>query len=231
MNIFLCDSDKNILKFIESILNKKEFGINNITTFFNVEELSKEIENIKLDLLIINVDINGKSGIDFVKKNQNILKNAKIIYIVNEEKYIEKVFEENPFYILTTPITKEKLFNIFKKLIKNEKESVKYITVKQKKAKIKININDISYIESFGRIIAIHLENYQIINCYYRISDIEKELTKRFIRPHKSYIVNLDKIIKFSNKEIMLEEDITIPISRLKQKEIIKIINNYINEI
>jgi DNA-binding LytR/AlgR family response regulator len=49
-----------------------------------------------------------------------------------------------------------------------------------------------------------------------------------FVRSHKSYIVNLDKVKTFNKKEITLKNDIVIPISRLKYNEIKNKIMNYI---
>jgi DNA-binding LytR/AlgR family response regulator len=55
----------------------------------------------------------------------------------------------------------------------------------------------------------------------------ESELPKEhFLRIHKSYIVNLDKVERFNSKHIEIDGE-KIPLSRNKKEEIVTILENY----
>ena len=130
--------------------------------------------------------------------------------------------------MLKKPITKDKLLKVFNKIF--DKQNDKYLLLKTGKEICKIPIKDIVYIESFGRIVEIHLINNVKKPFYNKISNIIDLLPNNFIRTHKSYIVNLNKVKKYNKKEITMDNNTIIPISRLKYSEINNKITNYIKE-
>lgn len=91
--------------------------------------------------------------------------------------------------------------------------SQEYISVKADYKLSLIRLDEIIFIESEGEYIRIHLTNGQKITTLYRIKNMEAELpADRFMRVHRSYIVNLKAIRSYMRGRIYLNETDFIPI-------------------
>ena len=92
----------------------------------------------------------------------------------------------------------------------------KRIAVKVKKQHRYLEINDIMYAESDKHVLNIHLKDSRVIQTTEKLSELKKTInSKRFIRCHQSYLVNMD-YIKDAKTDFILSNDIRIPI-RIKQ--------------
>ena len=88
----------------------------------------------------------------------------------------------------------------------------KRIAVKVKKQHRYLEINDIMYVESDKHVLNIHLKDSRVIQTTEKLSELEKTInSKRFIRCHQSYLVNMD-YIKDAKTDFILSNDIRIPI-------------------
>jgi DNA-binding LytR/AlgR family response regulator len=226
MKIAIIDDNKEVLKSIEELLKDSDYGLNEIKCYTNTSKIEKELIDESIDLLFIDIKLEDNNGVDFIKEHNNEFKNTNIVYITGYDEYIEKVFETDPLYVLKKPITKEKLLKVFNKI--GEKQIPNYLLLKNGKEMCRIPLKEINYIESFGRIVEFHFDNNDKQSFYNNISLLIEMLPCNFVRSHKSYIVNLDKVKTFNKKEITLKNDIVIPISRLKYNEIKNKIMNYI---
>lgn len=228
MNIFICDDNRDILDYIDSIL-KRRLSNYNIYTYSKYEDLVKDINDIKVDILIMDIVLNNKNGIDVVKENIDKFSNTQIIYITAFDDYIEECFETNLIYVLRKPIVEDKLMKAIDKAICNIRDVNKSIIVKVGKDNRKINIKDINYIESEGRLIKFNLSE-EIITVYGKISDVEDDLGLMFVRIHKSYLVNMDRIVNYTINKIELKNGKSLPISRSFSKSSKEIIFNYLKD-
>jgi DNA-binding LytR/AlgR family response regulator len=97
--------------------------------------------------------------------------------------------------------------------------------IKSNLKKLKIYVSKIKWIEAYGDYIKVVTddESHLVLST---MKGFEKELPEgRFIRVHKSYIINLDRVEKFNSK--FAEIGITkIPLSRNKKEDIVKAIEN-----
>ena len=227
MNIVVLDDDKEIVNIVGKYLVDLGVNKNNLFLFTSVNELETNFVSKRVDILFIDINLGVINGIDYVKKNRKIFRNTKIIYITAFDDFIEDTFETEFIYFLRKPLTKDKINKAFNKAINMNKKSNKYLFISNQKGKRKICIKDIIYIESSGRIINIYLKN-ETISIYKKISEIESELCDSFIRCHKSFIINLDKIKSYSVVKVLLDNDVVIPISRINQKKCKKIIYEYL---
>lgn len=88
-----------------------------------------------------------------------------------------------------------------------------YISVKADYKLSLIRLDEILYLESEGEYVRIHLANGQKITTLYRIKNMEAELpADRFMRVHRSYIVNLKAIRSYMRGRIYLNEAFYLPI-------------------
>ena len=228
MNILICDDNKAVLDYLSNILINK-YSNCNVTKCSNYEDIVNNIRINKFDILIMDIVLDGKNGIDIVKDNENYLSNTQVIYITGYDDYIEDCFETNLVYILRKPISEDKLLQAVNKALSNIREENKSIVVKIGKDNKRINIRDINYVESEGRLIKFNLHN-EVITVYGKISDVEEDLGLLFVRVHKSYLVNMDRIVNYTIDKVELNNGKVLPISRTYNKSCKEIIFNYLKD-
>lgn len=228
MKICICDDEPSILDNIKSILTKVDNKAI-IKTFNSSHELKNTLQDEDTDIIFMDIKLKDTNGINFIKQNEKYLKDTKIIYITGYTEYIEDIFETNPIYFLQKPLNEEKIKKAYQKAQKEISEENIFIAIKSGAEKIKIKIKDIYYIESYARTINIYLED-KTYTTYEKLSMFESVLTPNFLRIHKSFLVNMDKIIKYKNNTIVLENNKVLNISRSYYKSCRETILEYLEE-
>lgn len=94
-----------------------------------------------------------------------------------------------------------------------------FLTVKADRRKAKILFEEIEYIESMGDYVKIITVSGDSVITHERISHIIKKLPGNFIRIHRSFIVNKQKVDFFSKTELQVNE-VNLPISRTYKKQV-----------
>ena len=94
-----------------------------------------------------------------------------------------------------------------------------YLTVRADRQKAKVLFEDILYIESMGDYVKIITTSDEPVITRERISHIIKELPENFLRIHRSFIVNSQKVDYFSKTELQVNSS-TLPISRTYKKQV-----------
>ena len=93
----------------------------------------------------------------------------------------------------------------------------------------KVKISDIFCIESDARLVNIYLKN-TVLTSYAKLSDMEDVLKGNFLRTHKSYLVNLDKVKSYKHNQLILDNGKIIPISRNNVKKVKQDVFYYVKE-
>ncbi len=212
MNIAILDDEKEITSSIKEMLNdlNPEY---NVDTFNDEKQLKKELETKEYTIMFIDIKLKESNGINFVKECINNLKDTNTVYISGYDEYIEDTFETDFIYYLRKPINKDKLTKVINKVKKNLEDNKKYIIFNKNNSKEKIYLKDINYLESTGRLLKVYLNN-EVKIYYSKISDIEKKLGPNFLRIHKSFCVNLEKVKTYKTNKVTLIDDKELPISR-----------------
>ncbi len=107
-------------------------------------------------------------------------------------------------------------------LLEEERSKIEkgFITVRSNRKSSRIEFNKLLYIESMADYIKIHLLDGGEVISKEKISHIEKELPDSFLRIHRSFIVNKDKITSFNREEMLLGE-VVLPVSRSYRSAVI----------
>jgi DNA-binding LytR/AlgR family response regulator len=166
--------------------------------------------------------INGFGFLDGLKIN------PQIIFITSKTEYAVKAFNYNTAGFLQKPVTVNRFNHAVSRAVgfhnliqKEEEKESNYITIRSNLRKLKIYLNKIKWIESFGDYVNIITDKDKNITLS-SMKSFEEELPKeKFLRVHRSFIINIDKVERFNSKyaEIGLTK---IPIGRNKKVDLIK---------
>lgn len=223
IRIAICDNQTEYCALVEKQL-LDEFGTSiSVTAYGSAEELIEDYSLGKgrniADILLINMELGERSGIDAARKLQEKYKNLKVIFMAQKVEAAEEIFRANPSDFLLKPIKKKKLLEAVSKVIRQvEDEDDAYFVVAFKGNIFKLKARDILFFESEKRTAILHgrKERWTL---YRKLDDIQKELPDYFLRCHQSYLVNMNEIKSLKPLCVELYEGDIIPISRPKYKE------------
>ena len=180
---------------------------------FSTENPIEALEYIRkneADLIFLDIQMPELSGINFMK-----IVGDKLKYILTTaySEYALEGYEHNVIDYLLKPIS----FDRFQKSalkaqerFPNETSQNSYFFIKSSGQQHKINFDEILYVESIKDYVSIKTENQEYI-VLDTLKSLERQLSDRFTRIHKSFIVNVDKIIRINPKTISLLSEIEIP--------------------
>lgn len=205
--IAICDDsklDRQLLKVVIQTYfenNEEEFKI------FEYELGDNLLDDIEVELLFLDIIMNGMK---IARKLRDIQFKAPIIFLTAHADYAVESYEVYVAGYLLKPYDTNKLTLLLDEVLQRSVQ--KRIAVKVKKQHRYLEINDIMYVESDKHVLNIHLKDSRVIQTTEKLSELEKTInSKRFIRCHQSYLVNMD-YIKDAKTDFILSNDIRIPI-------------------
>lgn len=220
--IAICDDsklDRQLLKVVIQIYfenNEEEFKI------FEYELGDNLLNDIEVELLFLDIIMNGMK---IARKLRDIQFKAPIIFLTAHADYAVESYEVYVAGYLLKPYDTNKLTLLLDEVLQRSVQ--KRIAVKVKKQHRYLEINDIMYAESDKHVLNIHLKDSRVIQTTEKLSELKKTInSKRFIRCHQSYLVNMD-YIKDAKTDFILSNDIRIPIRVRGRKEIIERYHKY----
>ncbi|WP_299125448.1 LytTR family DNA-binding domain-containing protein [uncultured Tenacibaculum sp.] len=191
-----------------------------LSTCSNATEAIQFMEKNTVDLFFLDINMPEITGLSLAKI---IGQKSKVIFTTAYRDYAVDGFNLNVVDYLLKPIAFERFFEAVQKVTKSnntitttaKEESFKkeFMFIRSDRKMIKINFNEIEYIESLGDYVKIFL-NQTVIVTRETMNNIENKLPQNsFIRIHRSYIVSLNKISSYTNEFIEINKK-ALPISR-----------------
>jgi two-component system, LytTR family, response regulator len=200
-----------------------------IGDFANALEAKNCINNNTIDLIFLDVEMPLINGFDLL---DGLKTKPQIIFITSKADYAAKAFDYEATDFLQKPLSKERFIKAIKKAADLHalrydlhEEQGESIVIKSNLKKFKVYVSKIKWIEAYGDYIKVVTddETYLVLST---MKGFEKELPEsKFIRVHKSFIINLARVEKFNNKFAEIGST-KIPLSRNKKEEIIKAIES-----
>lgn len=192
-----------------------------VAEYNNGMEAYKNVEQNQIDLIFLDVEMPILNGFEFIESLSNI---PQIILITGKPDYALKAFDYNVTDYLLKPITKSRFASAVKKALFNDNSSSSradeaHIYVNSNLKKVKVIISEIKWIEGLGDYIKLVTIDSNILVLSTMKAFIEKLPQEKFLRIHKSYIVNLDKVEKFSSAHVEVSGQ-QIPLSRYKKLQL-----------
>ncbi|MCB4807978.1 LytTR family DNA-binding domain-containing protein [Tamlana sp. 62-3] len=237
MNCIIIDDEATARAIINQLCSSVT-SINVLGEFPNAIQAIKYLNQNSVDLIFLDIHMPDFTGFDFIDTIKNP---PKIILTTSDAKFAIQAFEYDCIVdYLVKPISQERFLKSIKKaesFLANkveEKEEVNaddgdsltdnhlYINIDRRL--IKIDIPSIYLIEAKGDYIQVKTEdkNYTV---HSTLKNIEEKLpADLFLKVHRSYIINIKKIIDIEDNSVLIKRDV-IPVSRSNRPELMKRLN------
>ncbi len=229
LSCYIIDDEPLAIEVIESHISKID-GLEVKATFQNAVKAFQELRNTSVDVLFLDIQMPRLTGIEFLRTLKNP---PKVIFTTAYREYALEGFELDVVDYLLKPISFDRFLKAMDKVFdslnpsttltatSDTDEGHHYVFVPSDKKNVKICLDEILYIESKRDYILIKTESKEV-STYQTITYMEERLpASQFVRVHRSFMINLNKIESWSNNEVELR-DTTIPIGRTYKREALK---------
>jgi DNA-binding LytR/AlgR family response regulator len=227
INCIIIEDEPLAQNLLQDYIEKVDF-LSLQKTFNNPIEAIPYLKGNDIDLIFLDIEMPKLSGMDLLDVLEN---NPKIIFTTAYSSYAVKSYEKNALDYLLKPITFERFLTAVNKFPTVNKEKFTLddktednsIFIKSEKNLIRLNYNEIIFIEGLKDYVVFHTGNTKHI-VYHTLKKLEEKLPNNFMRAHNSYIINLSKVKKLKDNHIYIIET-KIPISNKYRDNILKNIN------
>jgi len=178
-----------------------------VKSFKNTMEAMEFINSEGADLIFLDIQMPGLTGIEFLK---TLRKKPMVIFTTAYPEYALEGYTLDVVDYLLKPITFERFVKAVNKAselfqlrnhgateahpaTKFEKEAPETIQVKSGPKTYRVKTSDVYYIEGLREYVTYVLPNQKIISLE-SLRNLERILPANFLRVHKSFIINKDKV-------------------------------------
>ncbi|MCK5823965.1 MAG: response regulator transcription factor [Ichthyobacteriaceae bacterium] len=222
--------DSNIQLKVISELVRQHPSLKLVGSFTNAIEAREGLKNLEVDLIFLDIEMPVVSGFDFLETFKDI---PQVIIVTSKKEYAFEAFKYDVTGFLNKPIDKDSFQKaidrslLFHENVFNKEEDTtedETIFVKSNLVNKKVFLKDIKWIEAVGDYVKVvtNSENHIVLSTMKAF--VAKLPEERFMRIHKSYIVNLERVKRFNSKTVDIE-DHKLPLSRTKKIKLFDMLN------
>lgn len=231
--IYIVEDEPLIAETIKTVLTKEGYEICGMSD--NAKEAIFDIETLKPDLVLADIMIDG--DIDGVEMIEHLKKRVDIPFIfltsLSDDETLERVKSTNPFGFIVKPFNENTLktnidLAIYKKNLQKQTVTVSQESdsffIKNRGELIKIRQEDILFFEAYDNYCNLYTaEKKHLIS--HTLKSVEQKLpTSKFLKVHRSYIINISKIDSIQDRYIYINKH-KIPVSKTYREQLMASLN------
>lgn len=234
MNCIIIDDEATSRTIIGELCSSYK-NLNVVEVFSNAIEAIKYLNQNKTDLIFLDIHMPDFNGFDFIRT----LKDPPYIILTTaDSEFAIQAFEYDCIVdYLVKPIKPERFKKSIQKVEGKLNEEVTAATKNKEKQQtgddfyininkrlIKIDIQSIFLVQAKGDYIYLKTDNKNY-TVHSTLKKIEEKLPDHmFLKIHRSYIININKIIDIEDNSVLIEKDV-VPVSRSNRPELMKRLN------
>ncbi len=185
------------------------------------------------DIIFLDIGMDGLDGMQTAKKLRQNGCRAAIIFVTAFGDRVFDAFDVGAFNFLVKPVSAQKFVEVLKKAIDSRTEpaatvtSDRFIAVKSGGVSTKLALSEIMYAEVFDRILILHTTGGKV-EYRGRLNEFEKCTDETFFRTHRSYLINLRYLEKYTSSEVTMENGDRVLLAKQRYSELVRAYLRYI---
>lgn len=210
-------------------LIEKHPSLELVAEYRNAIETKNGLLDQEIELIFLDIEMPILTGFDLL---DDLPSKPHIIFVTGQTKYAFRAFDYDAVDFLHKPITAERFKSAVKKVLKlhmlsednSAAEDEDYIFVKSNLRNRKVHLKNLKYIEALGDYVRF-ITDQDVFMVLSTLKQFEEELPqKRFMRIHKSFLVNLERVDHYNSREIVIEGE-KLPLSRTRKENFVEALN------
>lgn len=201
LKILILEDEDYTLRFLKKLISQHPL-VNQVLASSSGNEAIKLAGEHLPDIAFLDIELSpeeGFNGIDVAQTIQKVSPKTKFVFLTGYSSYAVESFSVHPYDYILKPIKQDRVINTLSVLAgETESDSIskpssEQMIIKNGTGVIFINYTDIFFIEKQGKKAFIHSSN-GIWETTCSLNELEDILNIQFLRVHKSFIVNMNKI-------------------------------------
>lgn len=220
LTIAICDKTESMRDFLEEKIRESFSFSCRIQKYEDAESLLEETDKKIFNVLFIDIDLPGINGMELAKiiKEENN-PHSRIIFVTNIEDYVFEAYKYAFRYIRKSHLKDEISICItdLKRTLLARNITGIFST---KEGNVRIRLKDIMYADVLDHKLTVYIGKKELI-VYMTMDELDQKINEfGFIRVHKSFLVNYRFIDSIYRNEVVLNNEIKIPLSKKRAKEV-----------
>lgn len=222
MTCIIVEDDPLAQEVLQGLIERTAF-LQLQSVFGNAQEAVTWLAQHQTDLIFLDMELPGLSGLDMLRA---LPKQPQVIVVSSQEKYAVDAFDFEVAAYLLKPVTDYARFlkavlKVQAKLRPDAIASVDHLFIKNDSLLTQVPLDEILWVEAFGDYVKINTPA-KTHTVYGTMKAVEDKLpTDRFVRVHRSYLVNLKKIANITTNNLQIDKKI-IPIGTSYREALMK---------
>lgn len=228
LKCMVVDDDPMTQRIMEGLIDRTE-GLERVASFDNAISASNYLQSEQVDLIFLDVEMPEMTGLDFV---ETLHRKPAIVLVTSQEKYAVPAFDLDVTDYIVKPVDYTRFLKAVNRVkdldapveLSKEANPNSKLFVKVDAHLIGIRISDIILVEALADYVRI-LVGEKKYTVYSSMKGISAKLPeKNFMRVHRSYIVNLDRIDSIDDNTLVVNGNL-VPVGVTYQKELMTKLN------
>ncbi|HEX5652567.1 MAG TPA: LytTR family DNA-binding domain-containing protein [Chitinophagaceae bacterium] len=248
----IIDDEVSAINVLSLLLNKKcKDLVEIIATTNSPEEGKKLIEELDPDLVFLDIEMPGMTGVDLVRTFRQ--PRFRVIFVTAYDAYAIEAFRLSAVDYLLKPVEAADLLAAVEKIRNDISHNQHSLTVQLQKLEkilrynpetdnkigigmaekiVFVNVGEILYCEAQGSYTHVYLVSGQKIVATKLLGDFEQQLlSHNFFRIHHSHLINLGKVKEFQRHDggsVIMDNGKELEVSQRKRKDFLEAINDFL---
>ena len=227
IQIAFCDDDTSALNQVRVLLDQYRVLHDlelTFTAFQHPFELLEAIEKgTRFDILFLDVMMPGVNGIGAAKEIREYDSNVKIIFLTSSSEFAVQSYTVGAYFYQLKPIWAESFYRLMDAVTAACKKEQEFSLILRCKSGItRVDLQELEYCEVIGRTLLFHLNGGAVLESSGSLDELCSQLAQydNFLRPHRSFLVNMAFIRSISSRAIIMNSFFEVPIPHGKYSEV-----------
>ncbi len=213
MRVAICDDsqiDRDVIRdFLHLYMTEHSIPYT-VEDYENGKQLFYDVEDgAYFDLLFLDIYMTEIDGMDTARNLRNVGYTGKIVFLTSTAEFAVDSYEVEAAGYLLKPHDYGKLCTLLDRIIDRTNIGIFPVTVRN--TVYSVPFNEIVYVESRNNVCILHRSDGAEYTIYKKLGEIEEQLSdSRFLRCHRSYLVNMSYIAEADKQFSLTTGDIVL---------------------
>lgn len=226
LHITICDDDEEIASIMENIIlcEMEKMNVSSvIEKYQSGEEFLKHYCKWDEELIFLDIEMPGKSGIDIIREMDAVERAKNVILITAHDHMVLEYLSCAPFLFIRKGNMETDIPRALRRFVKALERKDAVIEFATNGKVYHVREEDVLYFEKYRQYITVIQKDRESIRIRGSLQDYENRLSgKGFVRSHVGYLVNIRQCYSIEKDSLILENGKKIPISRERRKYVIQ---------
>lgn len=225
--LMICDGDPEYLEMMQTHVEKLRDKFERELLVDMFSDANKLLDCIRRrrknkqqmpDIVFSDIRMEQMDGITFGRQLRKLVPGACLVFATAYAEHAIEGYEVNAFRYLIKPVNQNQIMQIIRDYFKSQIDSCKWI-VKSPGKEMVIELQDIIYMSAEDKYTIIHTVDGDYLDRN-SLNILESTLMEfGFYRVHRKYLINMRHHKSFGKREILLTDDVQLPMSRRREKQ------------